>query len=141
MKTRSLQSAARAVALLEIVLALALFFGVAMAVLGGLSAAIRSARQVRSEAVATDLAVTLLSEIRMGLVGLEDAGPTPYEDEALAAWAWEVVVTPVTADLTTGIELSRVEIIIRNANENLTRRLYHLIAEAAPEATAAEGAP
>ena len=131
----------RGVALLEVVLGLALFFGVAVAILAGLSACVRSATDMRLEAQAADLAITLLSEMQLGAIDIEDAGPMAYEDETLADWSWEVVVTPVVGTLTE-LELTRVEIVIRNTPHDYTHRLYHLLAESPEEtATALGGEP
>jgi len=126
------------VALLEVVLALALFFGVSVAILAGLSACVRSARDVRLEAEAADLAITLLSEMQLGAVEIEDAGPVAYEDETLQDWTWQVVVTPVVGNLT-DLELTRVEIIIRNTPNDYTHRLYHLLTESSEETGMAFG--
>ncbi len=123
------------VALLEVVLGLALFFGVAMAILAGLSACVRSAHDMRLEAQAADLAITLLSEIQLGAVGIEDAGPMAYEDETLKDWTWQIVVTPVVGNLTE-LDLTRVEIAIHNTPRGYTHRLYHLVAESAAPGTA-----
>lgn len=122
----------RAAALLEVVLALALFFGVAVGILGGLSASVRAAREIRLDAQAADLAVTLLSEIQLGVVAVENDGPRPYE-EPLENWTWQVAITPVTGTLT-DLKLTRVEVVVRNLPENYTYRLYHLRTER--EATA-----
>lgn len=122
------------VALLEVVLALALFFAVAVGVMGGLSASVRSVRQVRLEAEAADLAVTLLSEMQLGLVPLADSNPTPY-DEPLQDWTWQVTVSPVEM-IVPGLDLARVEIIIRNTAEDYTYRLYQVMAAGGEEAAA-----
>ncbi len=113
------------------VLALAVFFGVAVAILGGLSMCMRSARQVRQEAQAADLAVTLLSEIQLGLVQIADAGPTPFEDP-YAEWTWQTVATPVET-LIEGADLTQVEIIVRNPGNGYTFRLYQLLPGAEEE--------
>ena len=126
------------VALLEVVLGLALFFGVAVAVLAGLSTCVRSARDMRLQAQAADLAITLLSEMQLGAVEIEDAGPMGYEDEALEDWSWEVTVTPIVGNLTE-LELTRVEIVIRNTPHDYTHRLYHLLSESPVETEMAFG--
>jgi len=113
------------VALLEVVLALALFFGVAVAILGGLNTCVRLVRQVRLEAAAADLAVTLLSEIEMGVVPPTDAGPNAYE-EPLQDWTWEVVAMPVEGPLA-AMEVGRIEVVIRNTPEGYVYRLYQLL--------------
>ena len=127
-------------ALLEVVLGLALFFAVAVAILAGLSACVRSARDMRLQARAADLAITLLSEMQLGAVEIEDAGPMAYEDEALEDWSWEVVVTPVIGNLTE-LELTRVEIVIYNTPYDYTHRLYHLLSENPMETEMAFGDP
>ena len=126
------------VALLEVVLALSLFFGVAMVILAGLSACVRSARDIRLEAQAADLAVTLLSEIQLGAVEIEDAGPMAYEDEALEDWSWQLVVTPVVTTLAE-LDVTRIEIVITNTPHDYTHRLYHLLTESTAETEMAFG--
>ena len=115
----------RGVALLEVVLALAVFFGVSIAVLGGLSLSLRSARQIREESQAADLAVTMLSEVQMGVYPPVDAGPTPFEDPD-ADWSWQIVTMPLESVLP-GAELMQVTIIIRNTVDGYTYRLYQLL--------------
>jgi hypothetical protein len=116
--------ARRAVALLEVVLALALFFGIAVTVLGGLSVCLRSAVQVREEAKAADLAVTVLSELQMQVLPLVDAGPTPFEDPD-ADWAWQTVITPVDT-VVPGLEQVQVEVIVTNIADGYAFRLFQL---------------
>lgn len=130
--------AARAAALLEVLLALALFFGVAIGVMGGLGTSIKAVRDIRLEAEAADMAVTLLSEIELGIVAAEEDGPTEYE-EPLEDWTWQVAVTPVTSVLTELI-LTRIEIIVRNVPEDYTYRLYRLRTEEDETLAAAEEA-
>lgn len=129
--------AGRGLVLVEVVLAVTLFFCGALVVLTGLSASLQTAIRVRTEADAADLAVTLLSEIQMGLLPLVDDGPNEYEEEELAHWTWEIV----TSDVETRTEappLVRVEILIRNAREDCTYRLVQLFPE--PEAAGVEEA-
>ncbi len=123
----------RAALLLEVVLALAVYVGMALAVLAGLASAVRSAEAVRLAARAEDLAVTLLSEVELGLVAMEDAGPEPFEDEALADWTWEVAVEPLPTELA-DLEVSRVEVVVRHGPSGYAYRLARL--EVAPPAEA-----
>lgn len=127
---------APAAALLEVLLALALFFGVAIGVMGGLGTSIKAARDLRLEAEAADMAVTLLSEIELGIVAAEEDGPTEYE-EPLEDWTWQVAVTPVTSTLT-DLVLTRIEVVIRNVPEDYTYRLYRLRTEEDETLAAAE---
>ena len=130
-------AARRGAVLLEVVLALAVFVGTAMAVLGGLSACVKSARNVGLEAQAADLAVTLLSELQLELLPVEDAGPELYEDETLQEWTWQVAVEPITTELAE-LEVTRVELTIRNTAYNYTYRLNYLLGVAPTEAVGGE---
>lgn len=105
----------RGAVLLEVVLAVTLFFTTAVVVLGGLSTAMTALRKVRSDATSSDLAMTKLSEIQMGLVSAEDQGPTPYEEAELAGWSWQIVTYPVM-DSTGQATLKQVEVIIRSGS-------------------------
>jgi len=103
----------RGAVLLEVVLALALFVSGALVVLAGLNSALRTARRVQFEARAADLAVTLLSEIQIGVATLENAGPTAYEEPELAGWSWQVA-TADEEQLTDGPPFKRVQVVIRS---------------------------
>jgi Tfp pilus assembly protein PilV len=126
----------RGIVLLEVVLALAIFVGVAMAVCGGLSVSVRSARFVREEAQATDLAVTILSEIQMGLVQAADAGPTPFE-APYADWTWQTVLTPGLPTGQEAADMPQVEVLVRNTPSGYAYHLYQLMpaGAAAPPAS------
>ena len=115
----------RAVALLEVVLALALFFGVAVTILGGLSVCMRSVTQVREDAYAQDLAITVLSEVQMGVLDAVDAGPTPFEDP-FADWTWQTAAVPVEATVP-GMEMTQIQIIVKNTIDGYMYRIYELL--------------
>lgn len=129
--TRRATSRAAGVVLLEVVLSLALFFGAALVVLAGLSASLRTAQRVQVEAEAADLAVTLLSEIQMGLVPLVDDGPNDYEYEELAGWSWEITAERFDEVVTEPVlpEFFRVQIAVRHAPSGYTYRLTQLMSE------------
>ncbi len=88
-------------ALLEVVLALALLVSAAGVVAAGMSTAMRSARRMKLQAQAADLAVTLASRLRMGAVEEIDDGPQMYDEDDedqvadLTDWTWEVATEPV----------------------------------------------
>jgi len=132
------------VVLLEVVIALSFFFGAAVVVLIGLHSSIIAARNLRLEARGADLAVSLLSELQMGQLAIEDAGPDAYdsqEDESLADWTWQVVTTDLAEDdiqLQTAQTMKRVEIIITNTRQGFTYNLVHLFPSEGGTAGAAE---
>ncbi len=84
----------RAMILLEVVLAMVLFFGGALVILAGLSSSLSGVQRVQFEAQAVDLAVTLISEVQMGTVQIVSDGPSAYEDPDLADWTWQIAVQP-----------------------------------------------
>ena len=125
------RGSARAVVLLEVVLSLSLFFGAAMVILSGLNSALRTAQRVQVEAEAADLAVSMLSEIQMGLVPPKDDGPNPYEGEYLRDWTWEIVTETYdepNPELPLP-EFLRVEVVIRNEATGYVYRISELMTE------------
>jgi len=121
----------RGIVLLEVVFALTLFFSAALIVMAGLNSALRTAQRVQLEAQAADLAVTLLSEVQMGMVSLTSDGPNPYEEEDLADWSWEIVVETYeenTLEIALP-EFQKVDIIIRNDATGYSYRLTELMTE------------
>ena len=115
----------RGVALLEVVLALSLFFGIAVTILGGLSVCMRSVTQVREDAYAEDLAITVLSEVQIGVLDALDAGPTPFEDP-FADWTWQTAVATVETTVP-GLEMTQIEITVKNTTDGYSFRLYELL--------------
>ena len=76
--------------LLEVIFSLTLFAATAAVVIGGLNSCIQGANDLRTGSQAADMAVTLMSEIQMGLVPPTDSGPTDYpapDDD----WTWQIV--------------------------------------------------
>lgn len=129
----------KGVMLLEVVLALALFFVTAGVIFGGLDASIGALRRLRLEAQAADLAVTLLSEIQMGLVPAADDGPNSYpEAEALKDWTWQIVTAPAEQTVE-GPPFKQVRIVIVNTARGYTYRLGRLMPDEAFFGQNAEG--
>ena len=122
------RATARGVALLEVVLALGLFVAAAATINAGVWASLRTARRIRADATASDLAVTVVSYLELGLLPLEDAGPEPFDDEDRPGWTWEVVTGP--ADESAEIEdgLLRVEVTVRHEQTGGRARQVHWLA-------------
>jgi len=100
--------------LLEVIIALGLFFVTAGIVFGGLSSSLNTARRVIVKARASDLAVTKLSEIALGLLEITDDGPNTYEEEDLQDWTWEIVTQDRESDGLLGVQETQVEVIVRH---------------------------
>ena len=111
--------------LLEVIFATTLFVTTAAIVMLGTSRSLRVARNLQRDSQAANLAVTLLSEIQMGLVPPTDVGPEAY-NEPLEDWTWQVVTEPVAEQLEE-TDIVRVEIIITRTVDGYTYRLAHLV--------------
>jgi hypothetical protein len=113
------------IVLLEVVLALAAFFTVGGLIIASLDAAVGAAEEVRNDARAADLAVTLLSQIHVGLLEPQNTGPE-YCDEPLEDWTWEIVAETVSAD-PTAPDMLRLEVVVRNTERGRVHRLAELV--------------
>jgi len=78
--------------LLEVVLALLLFVGAAAVITGGMNASLTSVERMRLATHAANLAVSLISELQLGIRGIEMTGPEPFE-APYEDWTWELVAT------------------------------------------------
>lgn len=116
----------RGAVLLEVVLALVLFVAAASVLTGGLSSSLDSLERLRVNTHAADLAVTVLSELQMGLKSVSLNGPQPF-DLPLEGWTWEVVSTPLESGFDEGEPVQNVEIIIRHDESALVYRLTQML--------------
>jgi type II secretory pathway pseudopilin PulG len=126
--------------LLEVVLALVLFVGAAAILTSGLSSSLDSVERLRLNTHAADLAISVQSELQMGIKSLAASGPQPFE-APLESWTWEAVVTPVQTDTDEASPFKRVEVIIRHEDPPLVYRLSQIlqIDSAQPGSHAAPG--
>jgi type II secretory pathway pseudopilin PulG len=117
----------RGTILLEVVIALGLFFVTAAVVFGGLSSSLDTARRLIVRARAADMAVTKLSEIRLGLFEIADDGPNSYEDDDLADWTWEIVTEYLESDVLLEVQEVQVEVIIKHISSGQEYRLVRVL--------------
>jgi len=120
----------RAAILLEVLLSLAIFVGGASVVLASLHSSLKTVRDLRLQARAADLAVTVLSHVQMGLIAVGDEGPTDFdteEDPSLEGWTWQIVTTTFEDDLLDETELTQVLVIIANEEEDYAYSLARLM--------------
>lgn len=101
---------------------MAIFVTMAGVILAGIRNSVLATHRLGLEARARNLAVTALSEVQMGQLPLQDDGPNSYEDESLAGWTWQVVVSEPEIGGQV-LELKRVEIVIANTETDYTYRL------------------
>jgi hypothetical protein len=108
--------------LLEVVLALALFVAAAAVISGGLHAAVESVDRLRFQAHALDRAVSVLSELQMGVRPLQTTGPEPFEPP-FEEWTCEIQTAPLESGLTSDRPLKQVEVVIRHETGAVVQRL------------------
>ncbi len=122
--------------LLEVVLAIVLFAAAAAVIGMGLKASIDGAQRLRLSTHAGNLAVTVISELQMGLRSLADTGPEAF-GPPFEGWVWEVEALPwgqgqaESALATSAATLMRVEVIVRYEPEGFVHRLAQVIDVAA----------
>lgn len=80
---------------MEVILALMLFVGAAAIVTGGMNASLQTLDRTRLGMHASNLAVSIMSELHMGLRPAVTAGPEPFE-APYEEWTWELVVTELS---------------------------------------------
>ena len=121
-------STAAGAVLLEVVVALVLFATAAAVIGGALSASIASLDRLRAQTHAEDLAITVLSQIQMGLLPAFPAGPEPFEPP-FTEWTWELELAPAgERGLGHTEPLQRVEVIVRQLDGPVVRRLVQWLA-------------
>lgn len=122
--------------LLEVVLAIVLFAAAAAVIGMGLKGSIDGAQRLRLSTHAGNLAVTVISELQMGLRSLADTGPEAF-GPPFEGWVWEVAALPWgqgQAESTTAASaaaLMLVEVTVRYEPEGFVHRLAQVIDVAA----------
>ena len=112
--------------MLEVVLALTLFVAAAAVISGGIHASLRSVERLRLNTHAVNLAVTVLSELQLGIRSLESPGPEPFA-EPFEDWTWELQSAPVESEIGEAASLTKVEVIIRHKDEAIVHRLTQFV--------------
>jgi type II secretory pathway pseudopilin PulG len=125
----------RGAVLLEVILALVLLAATAVIIGTGFNSAISSVDRQKLSAHAADLAITVFSEIQMGLRSPDSEGPEPF-DRPFDDWTWQLVRTPVENEAGEFGGLTRVEVIVRHDDPEFVHRLTQVLKleKAAPAA-------
>lgn len=116
----------RGTALLEVILALALFVIAAAIVTSGMNASTDSLDRQRLNTHAANLAATALAEIQLGIRSTAEAGEQPFA-APFDKWTAELSVTPTETESGEASGLLHVEVIIRHKESALVRRLAQVI--------------
>ena len=115
----------RAAILLEVVLALALFAAAAAIIGAGLGSSIDAVERQRLNTHAADLAVSVMSELQVG-IRKSETGPEAFEPP-FEHWSWELRLAPVESELGQGTQLSLVEVVVRHDDPPIVHRLGQVL--------------
>lgn len=116
----------RGTALLEVLLAVALFVAAAAVMTVALNASLSSLGRQRLSAHAANLASSVLAEIQLGIRPLVTSARTQMEPP-YADWTLELAVTPAESASGEATGQARVEVIIRHSTESVVQRLAQLL--------------
>lgn len=128
----------RASVLLEVVLALALFVGAATVITAGINASIQAVERVRLQTHASNLAISLMSELQMHARPIAPAGPESFE-APFQDWLYRVAVNQTDESPTEADSVRPVEVIVWNPNENVVHRLTQLFRASETETSSETG--
>lgn len=135
LRDRDSATAQRGAVLLEVVLALVLFVAAATIISAGLNASLNSVERLRLNTHAANLAVSVVSELQMGIKTMDLGGAQPFA-APFEGWSWEVLAvggddqSPAGLDGGGGLQsssrstvLKKVEVVIRHDDPELVYRL------------------
>lgn len=114
------------VVLFEVILALVLFSFAAIIIANSFSSSLRSVDRMRNDLDASNLAISTLSEIELGIKPIETSPPTEF-GEPFEKWTWQIETTKPNEDLDMGGALTLVEVIIINEDLGLETRIARMI--------------
>ena len=117
----------RGAVLLEVLLALGLFVFAAAVVSNGLNAAVERTLRLKAQTHALDLAVSVLSEVQMGLRPSQAAGPEAFETP-FEQWTWEIEAVPYTLGTDDLAGLQQVTVVVRGGAPPTVQRLAEILA-------------
>jgi len=123
----------RGAVLLEVILALVLFVAAAAVISSALNASLDGVERQKLKTHAVNLALSVLSELQMGLRTTESTGPEPFESP-FENWTWQLALTPQEDEVGETSGLTQVEVIIRHDEPALVYRLAQVLKLEAPKA-------
>ena len=117
-------------------MALALIVGASAVVTGGLQSAITSVDRMRNDVQGVNLAITVLSQIQMGIIPIESVESEDFESP-FEGWSYDIVVEEVEdmnmslnmngSGESNGVELVKVEVAIRKPDGDVIKRMTQLL--------------
>jgi len=121
--------ARRGAALLEVLIALALFVAAAAVVTGALNSSLESLERQKLGTHAVNLATSVMAEIQLGIRVPGGEGRRPFE-APFQDWTWEASLLPVenaTGATGTTAGSTRVEVVVRHMTAPVVQRLAQVI--------------
>jgi hypothetical protein len=112
--------------LLEVVAALMLLLAAVSIITAALNASMSSVERLRLNTHAASLAVSVLSELQIGIRSIAVTGPQSFE-EPFQDWTWELVSGEAGIDRKESSQIKSVEIVIRHEEPPVTYRLSEMI--------------
>ncbi len=125
----------RGAALLEVLIALALFVAAAAVVTGALNSSLESLERQKLGTHAVDLATSVMAEIQLGIRVPGGEGRRPF-DAPFQDWTWEASLLPVenatsatgtTSTIGATAGSTRVEVVVRHKTAPVVQRLAQVI--------------
>ncbi len=116
----------RGTALLEVLLAVALFVAAAAVMTVALNASLSSLNRQRLAAQASNMAASVLAEVQLGIRPMAVTARAPMEPP-YAQWLLELAVTPVETGAGEPTGAAQVEVILRHQTESVVQRLAQLL--------------
>lgn len=119
-------AAQRGTALLEVLLAVALFVAAAAVMTVALNASLSSLNRQRLAAQASNMAASVLAEVQLGIRPMAVVARAPMEPP-YAQWLLELAVTPAETGAGEPTGAAQVEVILRHQTESVVQRLAQLL--------------
>lgn len=116
----------RATALLEVVLALALFVAAAAIITSGINASTENLQRQRLNTHALELAASVLAEVQLGIRSIAASGEQPFE-APFEEWTWQISAAPLESETGEAAGSLKVEVVIRHKQSPVVRRLAQWI--------------
>lgn len=126
-------------ALLEVLLALALFVAAAAVVTVALNASLESLERQRLGVQALNLAASVVAEVELGVRAAGGGSPQPFEPP-FQDWTWAATAVPVAGGPGFSAGWQRVEVVVRHQAAPVVQRFTQVMAVRAAGASPTLGA-
>ena len=111
--------------LLEVVLALALFLAAATVIMAGIHSSIEATERLRLHTHAMNLAISVMSEMKMHARAIASIGPEPLQPP-FQKWKYQIIVSQSQSGPVEPDAMQSVEVVISHSEENMVQRLSEM---------------